>query len=102
MRLEILIASFKCDLKAFVRSKATLFWTLAFPVMLILIFGAIFSGIGETEFTLYVQNLDEDDTFGITEGFLQGLESTGYIKIKNIPMDKNVKEYFWHIQLSLL
>ena len=93
MRLEILLASFKIDYKAFLRSKATLFWTLAFPVMLILIFGAIFSGIGETEFTLYVQNLDEDDTFGITEGFLQGLGSTGYIKIKNIPIDKDVKEY---------
>ena len=93
MRLEILLASFKIDFKAFLRSKATLFWTLAFPVMLILIFGAIFSGIGETEFTLYVQNLDEDDTFGITEGFLQGLGSTGYIKIKNIPIDKDVKEY---------
>ena len=93
MRLEILLASFKIDYKAFLRSKATLFWTLAFPVMLILIFGAIFSGIGETEFTLYVQNLDEDDTFDITEGFLQGLESTGYIKIKNIPIDKDVKDY---------
>ena len=93
MRLEILLASFKIDFKAFLRSKATLFWTLAFPVMLILIFGAIFSGIGETEFELHVQNLDEDDAFGITEGFLQGLESTGYIKIKNIPIDKDVKEY---------
>jgi len=93
MRLEILIVSFKADLKAFVRSKATLFWTLAFPIMLILIFGAIFSGIGETEFELYVQNLDEDDEFGITEGFLQGLESTGYIKIKNVPKNEDVKSY---------
>ncbi len=93
MRLEILIASFKIDLKAFFRSRATLFWTLAFPIMLILIFGAIFSGMGEIEFDLYVQNLDEDDEFGITEGFLRGLESTGYINIKNVPRDKDVKLY---------
>ena len=67
MRLGILIASFKTDLRAFFRSKATLFWTLAFPVMLILIFGAIFSGMGDIEFDLYVQNLDENDDYGITE-----------------------------------
>jgi ABC-2 type transport system permease protein len=93
MRLEILIASFKSDLKTFFRSKATLFWTLAFPVMLILIFGAIFSGMGEIEFELYVQNLDENDDYKITEGFLQGLETTGYIKIKNVPKDADVKFY---------
>ncbi len=93
MRPEILIAGFKTDLKSFFRSRATLFWTLAFPVMLILIFGAIFSGIGEVEFDLYVQNLDEDDEFGITEGFLQGLESTGYINIKNVPKDEDIKSY---------
>jgi len=93
MRFEILIASFKADMKAFFRSKATLFWTLAFPIMLILIFGAIFSGIGETEFELHVQNLDENDEFGVTEGFLQGLEATGYIKIKNVPKDTDIKSY---------
>jgi len=93
MRLEILFASFKTDLKAFFRSRATLFWTLAFPIMLILIFGAIFSGMSEIEFDLYVQNLDENDEFGITEGFLQGLESTGYINIKKVPIDEDVKSY---------
>ena len=94
MRLEVLIASFKTDLKAFLRSKATLFWTLAFPVMLILIFGAIFSGMGEIEFELYVQNLDgEDDQSEWSNIFLDGLENTGYIKIKNVPKDSDVKSY---------
>lgn len=94
MRLEVLIASFKTDLKAFLRSKATLFWTLAFPIMLILIFGAIFSGMGETEFELYVQNLDDEDAQSEWSNiFLEGLENTGYIKIKNVPKDSDVKSY---------
>ena len=93
MRPRILIASFKTDLKSFFRSRATLFWTLAFPVMLILIFGAIFSGMGEIEFDLYVQNLDDDDQYGITEGFLKGLQSTGYINIKDVPKDEDVKSF---------
>ena len=94
MRLEVLIASFKTDLKAFLRSKATLFWTLAFPIMLILIFGAIFSGMGEIEFELYVQNLDDEDNQSEwSEIFLEGLETTGYIKIKNVPIDTDVKSY---------
>ena len=85
MRLEILLASFKIDFKAFLRSKATLFWTLAFPIMLILIFGAIFSGMGEIEFELYVQNLDDEDNQSEwSKIFLEGLETTGYIKIKNV------------------
>ena len=94
MRLEVLIASFKTDLKAFLRSKATLFWTLAFPIMLILIFGAIFSGMGEIEFELYVQNLDDEDNQSEwSEIFLEGLETTGYIKIKNVPKNSDIKSY---------
>lgn len=37
--------------KSFVRDRASLFWTLAFPVLFVVLFGAIFSG-GETRFTL--------------------------------------------------
>ena len=61
MNLGLIFASFKGDLKAFIRSKGTLFWTLAFPVMLILIFGAIFSGVDDIEYELYVQDLDDSE-----------------------------------------
>jgi len=47
----------KASLKMFFRSKAAVFWTLAFPCILILLFGAIFSGM-DTKYSLYVQNLD--------------------------------------------
>jgi ABC-2 type transport system permease protein len=44
--------------KVFLRSKGALFWTIVFPVLLIVIFGAIFSNSGVATHTVYVQNLD--------------------------------------------
>lgn len=76
MKLEIIIASFKSDLKSFLRSKGTLFWTLAFPIMLILIFGAIFSGGDDSGYTLYVIDYDQTDT---SDFFINILNSTEII-----------------------
>lgn len=39
------------NIKSFYRNRAALFWTLAFPVIFVVLFGAIFSG-GETNFKL--------------------------------------------------
>ena len=64
MKAGVIWASFKADLLSFYRSKATLFWTLLFPVMLILIFGAIFSGIGNAEYEITV--VDYDNTVNST------------------------------------
>jgi len=47
----------KASFKMFFRSKAAVFWTLAFPCILILLFGAIFSEM-DSKYSLYVQNLD--------------------------------------------
>ncbi len=83
MRLEVIWASFFTDLKSFIRSKATLFWTLLFPVMLILMFGAIFSGMGETEYDLVVVDLDNSYT---SNTFIKIINETPVIKtdVKNI------------------
>lgn len=76
MKMEIILASFISDFKSFVRSKGTLFWTLAFPVMLILIFGAIFSGTGEAEYETIVVDYDQTD---MSENFINILNQTGII-----------------------
>src|SRR4029078_5469363 len=47
------------NIKSFYRNRAALFWTLAFPVIFIVLFGAIFSG-GSTHFTIGWG--DQDDT----------------------------------------
>jgi len=48
-------------LRMWFRSKHTLFWTLAFPVLLMLLFGAIFSVSQNPVFDLHIQNLDMVD-----------------------------------------
>ena len=45
-------------LRMWYRSKSTLFWTLAFPIFMMLLFGAIFSVSQNPTFDLYVQNQD--------------------------------------------
>ena len=47
----------KGHVKSWFRSRSTIFWTIAFPILLILLFGAIFGG-GSQKFDLYVQNQD--------------------------------------------
>ncbi len=38
---------FLADLKSMLRNRMALFWFLAFPVIFMLIFGAVFSGDGQ-------------------------------------------------------
>jgi len=52
-----ILIDLKASFKMFFRSKSSIFWTLAFPSILILLFGAIFSQM-DTKYSLYVQNLD--------------------------------------------
>jgi ABC-2 type transport system permease protein len=48
------------NLKSFVRDRAALFWTIAFPVIFIVLFGTIFSGSGTPEYR--IGWVDEDGT----------------------------------------
>ena len=60
MNLKIILVDFIANLKTYFRSKGTLFWSFAFPVLLIMLFGAIFSG-GGGKYTLYVKNYDYEN-----------------------------------------
>ena len=90
MRLKVITSDFKVNIKAWSRSKGTLFWTLAFPVMFILIFGAIFSGVGEVEYELYVQDLDDSE---MSLEFINILEETGVIKVINVSANEDILSY---------
>ena len=90
MRPSVIGADFVASIKTWGRSKGTLFWTLAFPIMLILIFGAIFSGIGETEYTLHIQDLDGSE---MSRSFIESLTGTGAIKTKIVDSSENITSY---------
>ncbi len=93
------------DAKAFgvqyLRSRTGTFFALAFPVLIILLFGAIFSGSGTTSLPLYVQNLDNTNT---SWGFVQALNATNVLTYNQVPSDVNITSYIadHSINLALL
>ena len=50
------------NIKSFYRDRAALFWTIAFPVIFVVLFGSIFSGNGPSTFT--VGWVDQDQSAG--------------------------------------
>ena len=57
MRTKIILTVFNGHFKAWKRNKTTLFWTLAFPLLLMLLFGGIFS-FQSDKIDLYIENND--------------------------------------------
>ena len=70
------------DVKTFFREKGTVFWTVAFPVMILLLFTAIFGR--DIPFNATVGVIDyEKDSAGITAGIISGLNQTGFLTVRN-------------------
>ncbi len=78
----------KGHVKTWFRSKSTIFWTLAFPILLIVLFGAIF-GTGNTRFDLYVQNQDltANAPTPSSQGYVVALNHTGAFNIQTVPAE---------------
>jgi len=65
---RVIGANLVVSLKSFSREKSAMFFTIAFPIILILVFGTIFMSQDNVEYHLCVQDLDpRPTTFG--EGF---------------------------------
>jgi ABC-2 type transport system permease protein len=80
----IIVAHFK----SWYRSKSSVFWTIAFPLLLIVLFGAIF-GSGNTKFDLYYQNLDlnANNPTPYSQGYVTALNSTGAFNLRMVPAE---------------
>lgn len=77
------------------RSKSTLFWTLAFPILLMLLFGAIFSVSQDPRFDLYVQNQDivDNEATQFSALFIEMLNETGVLNLKMVDPAENATKY---------
>jgi ABC-2 type transport system permease protein len=75
-----------------------LFFALAFPVIFILLFGAIFSGAGSGSVAVYVQNLDANSS--VSAAFIQSLNSTGVLNVKVVDISGNLSNYLLAHSLS--
>jgi ABC-2 type transport system permease protein len=61
MNPKIIATDFVASLKNYLRNRGTLFFSIAFPVILILLFGAIYSSGGGGSYELYVKNFDYEN-----------------------------------------
>jgi ABC-2 type transport system permease protein len=91
-------AIFKAVTKNWLRSRSGLFFSIMFPILLLLVFGAIFGGVGggSSTYRLYLQNQDIDSDGSATDvsaAFVQALNSTETFTIHMIPADVNATEY---------
>ncbi len=87
----------KAVTKNWIRSRSGLFFSIMFPILLLLVFGAIFSGFGgSSTYSIYIQNLDVDSQGHATElssAFITALNSTNTFSMKGIPVDANATDY---------
>jgi len=93
----------KASFKIFFRSKAAVFWTLAFPSILILLFGAIFSET-DSKYSLYVQNQDVvngNPTTGSIE-FIEALNRTDAFNLHTLDPTVNATRYTLDKELSYM
>jgi ABC-2 type transport system permease protein len=76
--------------RGYLRNAAGLFFGLIFPVILILIFGAIFSSGFSGTITLYVQNHDDGQ---VSASFVDALNHTGTVNAVLVSSSENFSQY---------
>ncbi len=90
MNFRFIFHDLHANIKTWLRSPGTIFWTVLFPILLILIFGAIFSGGDEAEFDIVVQDLDKTT---ISEEFVANLNNISCVNVVELEPGKNVTEF---------
>src|SRR3972149_2115238 len=79
--------------RGYMRNAAGLFFGLIFPVVLILIFGAIFAGGSSGTITVYLQNQDTEPIpppfMDISGNFTQALNTTGTLNVQLVSASEN-------------
>jgi len=97
------VIDLKASVKSFLRNKSTIFWTIAFPCVLILLFGAIFS-YSSVKYDLYLQNQDlVDGKATYWSNFLISvLNSSGVFNIRVLNSTINATDYAISNRLSSL
>ncbi len=93
MNLKFIRTDFIASVKSWTRSPGTVFWTILFPILLIMIFGAIFSEGTDVKYDLIVQNMDVDDETNFTKDFINNLKKIDILKLDEVGENKDIKKY---------
>ncbi len=76
--------------RQYMRSRVGAFFTFIFPILLILLFGAIFTQGGTSAFTLTTQDIDNTT---MSRAYLDALNGTGMVNIVMIPRNVDIASY---------
>jgi ABC-2 type transport system permease protein len=90
MNLRVVVANLYVKLLSVYREKTAMFFTIAFPIILILVFGTIFMSQDNVEFHLCVQDLDQ------TKSSLEAVKALGLngkFKITRVDPAVNTIQY---------
>ena len=90
MNFRRIIGNLVVELKEFHRNKATMFFVLLFPIILMLLFGFIFQDQGQMEYDLLVQDLDGGPQ---ATNLTQVLNLSGLFIVKQIDPDVDPTQY---------
>lgn len=97
MKLKNIRADFVVYARNFLRTRSSIFFALLFPVIFLLVFGAIFSG-NQSKIPVYVQNLDNGSP--LASSFMTAVNSSGVLSVVNVPQNVNIKDYISQNSIS--
>ena len=86
MNPRVVGANLVVSIKSFYRERTAMFFTIAFPIILILVFGTIFMDKENVSFNLYVQDLDHTNA---SAQLVKALELDGKFRITGKAILKN-------------
>ncbi len=90
MNLKLVYASLVITLKEFARSRASMFFVLLFPIILMLLFGLIFQDQGEVQYNLLVQDLDGGEH---ADDLVQIINNTELFTVTDVDPSEDPAQY---------
>jgi ABC-2 type transport system permease protein len=84
--------------KQYLRTKVGAFFVFVFPILLILLFGAVFANTGSSAIGLPVQDLDGTP---LSRAFLSALNNTTVVRVSMIPTDVDLETHVRENSLSV-
>jgi ABC-2 type transport system permease protein len=77
------------------RSREAVFFSLVFPIVLLLVFSSVFAGGGSAEFTVYVQNNDVEsgEATPLSAEFVASLEDSEALTVEHVDANRDVDEW---------
>jgi len=99
MNLRVVGANLVVSIKSFYRERTAMFFTLAFPIILILVFGSIFMDQDNVSFDLCVQDLDRTDS---SAHLVKTLKLNGKFKITGIDPAIDATQYVKDNKVNLV